>query len=83
MWKRTAELLPPRVFSKPSAALEAVHKAIEEKGIAMETAEITSLPELTAPLSTEKEMDKITRLVDLLEDNDDVQAVYTNAELAG
>ncbi len=62
---------------------EAVHKAIEEKGIAMETAEITSLPELTAPLSTEKEMDKITRLVDLLEDNDDVQAVYTNAELAG
>ena len=60
-----------------------VHKAIEEKGIAMETAEITSLPELTASVSTDKEMDKVTRLVDLLEDNDDVQAVYTIAELAG
>lgn len=61
---------------------EAVHKAIEEKGIAMETAEITALPEMTAPVSSEAELEKVNKLVDLLEDHDDVQSVYSNAELA-
>ena len=61
---------------------EAVHKAIEEKGIAMETAEITALPEMTAPVSSEDELEKVNKLVDLLEDHDDVQSVYSNAELA-
>ena len=61
---------------------EAVHKAIEEKGIAMETAEITALPEMTAPVSSEVELEKVSKLVDLLEDHDDVQSVYSNAELA-
>ncbi len=61
---------------------EVVHKAIEEKGIAMETAEITALPEMTAPVSSEAELEKVNKLVDLLEDHDDVQSVYSNAELA-
>ena len=61
---------------------EAVHKAIEEKGIAMETAEITALPEMTTPVSSEAELEKVNKLVDLLEDHDDVQSVYSNAELA-
>ncbi len=61
---------------------EAVHSAIEEKGIAMETAEITALPEMTAPVSSELELEKVSKLVDLLEDHDDVQSVYSNAELA-
>jgi len=61
---------------------EAVHSAIEEKGIAMETAEITALPEMTAPVSSEVELEKVSKLVDLLEDHDDVQSVYSNAELA-
>ena len=60
---------------------EAVHKVIEEKEIATETAEITSLSELSAPVAGEKEMEKVNRLVDLLDDHDDVQAVYSNAEL--
>ena len=61
---------------------EAVHQAIETKEIAMETAEITQLPEMTAPVSSEAEMEKVHKLVDLLEDHDDVQSVYTNAEMA-
>ncbi len=61
---------------------EGVHKVIEEKGIAMETAEITALPEMTAPVSSEAELEKVNKLVDLLEDHDDVQSVYSNAELA-
>ena len=61
---------------------EAVHQAIEAKGIAMETAEITQLPEMGAPVSSEAELEKVHKLVDLLEDHDDVQSVYTNAEMA-
>ena len=61
---------------------EAVHQAIETKEIAMETAEITQLPEMTAPFSSEAEMEKVQKLVDRLEDHDDVQSVYTNAEMA-
>lgn len=61
---------------------ESVHKAIEEKDITMETAEITSLPEITAPLSNESEAEKVNKLVELLEDHDDVQSVYSNAELS-
>ena len=60
---------------------ESVHKVVEEKEIPTESAEITSLPELSAPVSGEKEMEKVSRLVDLLDDHDDVQAVYSNAEL--
>ena len=60
---------------------EAVHQVIEAKEITMETAEITQLPEMTAAVGTEAELDKVHKLVDLLEDHDDVQSVYTNAEL--
>ena len=69
----------PVHLSGPMA--EAVHKVIEEKEIATESAEITALPELSAPVAGEKEMEKVNRLVDLLDDHDDVQAVYSNAEL--
>ena len=61
---------------------EAVHQVIEAKAIAMETAEITQLPEMMAPVSSEAELEKVHKLVDLLEDHDDVQSVYTNAEIA-
>ena len=61
---------------------EAVHQVIEAKEIAMETAEITQLPEMVAPVSSEAKLEKVHKLVDLLEDHDDVQSVYTNAEMA-
>ena len=63
------------------ADFETVHKAVEAAGIAMESAEITALPEMTAPISSEADLGKVDRLVDLLEDHDDVQEVYSNAEL--
>ena len=61
---------------------EAVHQAIEAQEIAMVTTEITQLPEMVAPVSSEAELEKVHKLVDLLEDHDDVQSVYTNAEMA-
>jgi len=62
---------------------EAVHKALEAADIATETAELTALPELTTPLASESELEKVNRLVDLLDDHDDVQEVYSNAEFDG
>ena len=63
------------------ADFEAVHKAVETADIATESAELTALPELTAPLASESELEKVNRLVDLLDDHDDVQEVFSNAEL--
>lgn len=59
---------------------EAVHKAIEAKGIKPAAAEVTWVPTLTVPLSAGKAADEVTRLVDLLEDHDDVKDVHSNAE---
>ena len=63
------------------AHFEAVHKQIEAKGIKCEVAEITSLPELTVPLTEEAAQAAVTRLIEIIEDHDDVKEVYSNAEL--
>lgn len=62
------------------ASFEAVHKAVEAKGIKCASAEVTALPELTVPLADATAVAAVTRLVDALEDHDDVKEVYSNAE---
>lgn len=57
-----------------------VKEAIEAKGIPPEAAEITYLPQNTVPVDPEK-AESLTKLIDALEDNDDVQSVSHNAEL--
>jgi YebC/PmpR family DNA-binding regulatory protein len=59
---------------------EAVHKAIEEKGIKPDAASITFLPQITVPLSNGSEADSLSTLIDPLEEHDDVKEVYTNAD---
>jgi YebC/PmpR family DNA-binding regulatory protein len=60
---------------------ETVNKKVEEKGIKPASAEITYLPTLTVPLAG-KDVAEVQKLVELLEDNDDVKEVYFNAEFA-
>jgi YebC/PmpR family DNA-binding regulatory protein len=62
------------------ARLEAVHKAVEAKGIKAAGAEVTWLPVSTVPLSDAKAAGEASRLIDLLEEHDDVKDVYSNAE---
>jgi len=62
------------------ARLEAVHKAMEAKGIKAAGAEVTWLPVSTVPLSDTKAAGETSRLIDLLEEHDDVKDVYSNAE---
>lgn len=57
------------------ATFEAVHKAIEARGIKPAAAAVTYLPTITAPGT-----DAVGKLLELLEDHDDVKEVYSNAE---
>jgi YebC/PmpR family DNA-binding regulatory protein len=59
---------------------EAVHAAIKDQSIECVAAEVTMLPQTTVDLSG-KEAEQMVRLMDGLEDCDDVQKVYTNADI--
>ncbi|HWX21709.1 MAG TPA: YebC/PmpR family DNA-binding transcriptional regulator [Candidatus Binatia bacterium] len=66
------------ILSEP-AHFEAVHKQLEAKGIKPAVAEVTALPKVTVPLQEEAGT-AVNRLLDALEDHDDVKEVYSNAE---
>jgi YebC/PmpR family DNA-binding regulatory protein len=59
----------------------AVRAALEEGGLAYSSAEQTMVPKSTVEVS-EKEARQILRLIDELEDNDDVQGVYANFDIS-
>ena len=58
----------------------AVKEAIDSASIPYIVAEITMLPQSTTNLAG-KEAQQMVRLMDMLEDNDDIQKVYTNADI--
>jgi YebC/PmpR family DNA-binding regulatory protein len=62
---------------------EAVHKQVEARGIKAVVAEITSLPVVTVPVKDEQTVAAVSRLIEALEENDDVKEVYSNAEFPG
>ncbi len=57
-----------------------VRHALEQAGYALASAEITMVPKSTVPLAG-KEAQQVLRLMDALEDHDDVQRVYANFEI--
>ena len=59
---------------------EAVKAAIDAKEIKYLAAEVTMLPQNTTDLKG-KEAEQMIRLMDMLDDCDDVQKVYTNADI--
>ncbi len=62
------------------ADFEAVKAAIEAAAIPFETAEVTMLPQSTTNLQG-KEAEQMIRLMEMLDDCEDVQKVYTNADI--
>lgn len=58
----------------------AVREALEKAGIAMAEAEVTMIPQTYTALSDENDIKFLNRTLDLLDDDDDVQAVYHNWE---
>jgi len=69
-----------QVTSTPEA-LAAVRAAIEEAGFAVDSAELQMVPKTTVAVEDESKARQVMRLVDALEDNDDVQDVYANFDI--
>jgi YebC/PmpR family DNA-binding regulatory protein len=68
------------VTSTPES-LVAVREAIEAAGIPVASAELTMVPKTTVEVAEEAAAKKILRLMDALEENDDVQDVYSNFDI--
>ncbi len=60
---------------------EAVKKALDERNLTYLLAEITMVPQSTVKLE-DKEAEQMLRLMDSLEDSDDVQKVYSNFDIS-
>jgi YebC/PmpR family DNA-binding regulatory protein len=69
-----------QVTSAPEA-LVTVREAIEDAGIPIESAELTMVPKTTIEVADEGAAKKVLRLMDALEENDDVQDVYANFDI--
>ncbi|HLH46444.1 MAG TPA: YebC/PmpR family DNA-binding transcriptional regulator, partial [Acidimicrobiales bacterium] len=69
-----------QVTTAPSD-LNGVRAALDGAGLTVESAEGTMLPTTSVDLVNEADAKKVLRLVDLLEDHDDVQNVYANFDI--
>jgi len=71
------------VFQITSApeSLSAVREAIEAAGFPIDSAELQLVPKSTVAVDEEAKARQVMRLIDALEDNDDVQDVYANFDI--
>ncbi len=68
-------------ITTPVETFEAVKKALEDTKIAARSAELTMLPASTVKITNEKDAAAMLRLLDAIEDLDDVQNVYSNFDM--
>ncbi|WP_456371260.1 YebC/PmpR family DNA-binding transcriptional regulator [Thermodesulfatator atlanticus] len=61
--------------------LETVKTALEEAGFKIDSAKVTMVPKSTVKLEDEKTVQQMLRLMETLEDHDDVQQVYANFDI--
>jgi transcriptional/translational regulatory protein YebC/TACO1 len=69
-----------RITSDPSS-LETVRAALEGAGIAITSAESTMISSTTIPVTSAEDAKRVLRIMDALEDQDDVQDVYSNFDI--
>jgi YebC/PmpR family DNA-binding regulatory protein len=67
--------------SAPPEALSAVREAIEAAGIEVQAAELTMVPKTTVAVAEESAAKKLIRLIEALEELDDVQEVSANFDI--
>ncbi|HEY1737463.1 MAG TPA: YebC/PmpR family DNA-binding transcriptional regulator [Acidimicrobiia bacterium] len=65
----------------PATELHAVRTAIEQSGVKVRSSDLTMVPSTTVELADESSAKSVLRLVDALEDHDDVEAVYANFDI--
>ena len=68
-------------LTAPPTDLGRLRDALEAAGVKVISAELTMVPTTTIALESEADARKVLRLVDALEDHDDVQAVYANFDI--
>ncbi|HVF75026.1 MAG TPA: YebC/PmpR family DNA-binding transcriptional regulator [Acidimicrobiales bacterium] len=61
--------------------LNGLRTALEEAGMAFDSADVTMLASTSVPLDSEGDARKVLKLIDALEDHDDVQNVYANFDI--
>lgn len=59
----------------------AVRDALSKKGYQFVSAEVTMIPQTATKLTTDEELKMMNRLIDMLEEDDDVQEVWHNWEM--
>jgi transcriptional/translational regulatory protein YebC/TACO1 len=69
-----------RVLTDPSVVYD-VKDAMESAGISAQSAESTMVSSTTIEVSDVNDAKQILRIMDMLEDNDDVQDVYANFDI--
>jgi len=65
----------------PATELHAVRTAIEEAGTTVQSSDLVMIPTTTVELGEEGAAKSVLRLVEALEDHDDVEAVYANFDI--
>ncbi len=70
-----------RITCDPSA-LSDVRAALEVAAFEIDSADVTMIPTSTVDLETAEDTKKVLRLIDALDDHDDVQGVYANFDVA-
>lgn len=62
----------------PPTDLHVVRTALEAAGLPVDSSDLVFQPTTTVPLADEQDVRKVLRLIEALEDHDDVQNVYAN-----
>ena len=65
----------------PPTELHAVRTALDGAGIPVDSSDLTMIPSSTVALDTAEAAKKVLRLIDALDDHDDVQAVHANFDI--
>ncbi len=68
------------IYTAP-ADFHNVREALEKQGLSFLSAEVQKIPQNTVAVNDPEAIEKIQKMLDMLEDNDDVQNVFHNAEL--
>lgn len=69
------------IYTKPTQ-LEAVKKAIEAKGLTLQSAELIKKPTTFTEIADKDLAERVIAVIEKLEEHDDVQKVWSNLEIA-
>jgi transcriptional/translational regulatory protein YebC/TACO1 len=63
------------------SAYEQLKKTLEEKGIPIQSADISMVPTTMVPITTPEAARKVINLMEAIDDHDDVQNAYANFDI--